>query len=255
MNALVAEERFYGDVPEIDYNSLVTEDDQPVDNIFSEKQQRLLVEPLYSSWKPETPFMAAANVGVYSSPYQPPIVPDMFLSLDVQPDEDMWEKRNQCYFVWKYDKPPEVVIEVVSNKEGGETGKKFTRYAKMGIWYYIIFDPQKLIQKEALQIHQLSLRRYVVKKDTYLDLVDLGLSLWDGMFEGMNAQWLRWCDADGIVIPTGEEARLQEHQRAEQVDQRAKQADQRAEQEHQRAERLAAKLRELGVDPGNGNGQ
>ena len=30
-------------------NELVTEDDTPVDNLLSEKQQRLLTEPLYSS--------------------------------------------------------------------------------------------------------------------------------------------------------------------------------------------------------------
>ena len=34
--------------PNID--DLVTEDDTPVDNLPSEKQQRLLTEPLYSSW-------------------------------------------------------------------------------------------------------------------------------------------------------------------------------------------------------------
>lgn len=34
--------------PEVDH--LVTEDDTPVDNIFSERQQHLLVEPLHSSW-------------------------------------------------------------------------------------------------------------------------------------------------------------------------------------------------------------
>ena len=33
-------------------NALVTEDGEPVDNVFSEKQQRLLTEPLYSSWTP-----------------------------------------------------------------------------------------------------------------------------------------------------------------------------------------------------------
>ena len=32
-----------------DVEHLVTEDDTPVDNVFSEKQQRLLTEPLYSS--------------------------------------------------------------------------------------------------------------------------------------------------------------------------------------------------------------
>ncbi|MCU0391602.1 MAG: hypothetical protein MUE81_10835, partial [Thermoflexibacter sp.] len=45
---------------------LVTEDDTPVDNIFSEKQQRLLVDTLFSE-NPfgERPFIASANVGIY----------------------------------------------------------------------------------------------------------------------------------------------------------------------------------------------
>ena len=30
---------------------MVTEDDTPVDNWFSEKQRRLLVDPLYASWQ------------------------------------------------------------------------------------------------------------------------------------------------------------------------------------------------------------
>jgi hypothetical protein len=44
-NALTVEEDIY----EIDISHIVTEDDEPVDNIFSAVQQRLLVEPLYSS--------------------------------------------------------------------------------------------------------------------------------------------------------------------------------------------------------------
>ena len=45
-------------------SNLVIEDDTPVDNFQSEKQQRLLVEPLYSSWSPGIPFIAAANVRI-----------------------------------------------------------------------------------------------------------------------------------------------------------------------------------------------
>jgi len=38
-------------------------------------------------------------------------------------------------------------------------------------------------------------------------LPDLGLSLtlWQGVFEGHQDTWLRWCDAEGRLIPTGEE--------------------------------------------------
>ena len=51
---------------------IVTEDDTPVDNIFSEKQQRLLTEPLYSSWTPGRLFLAAANVGLFYGPSTAP---------------------------------------------------------------------------------------------------------------------------------------------------------------------------------------
>jgi uncharacterized membrane protein len=54
--------------------------------------------------------------------------------------------------------------------------------------------------------------------------------------------WLRWWDKSGNLLLWSSEQAEQEHQRAEQE-------HQRAEQEHQRAERLAAKLRELGIDP------
>ena len=38
------------DFPKPNIDHLITEDDEPVDNIFSEKQQRLLTDPLFSSW-------------------------------------------------------------------------------------------------------------------------------------------------------------------------------------------------------------
>jgi uncharacterized membrane protein len=61
--------------------------------------------------------------------------------------------------------------------------------------------------------------------------------------------WLRWWDGAGNLLLWSSEQAEQERQRAEQEHQRAEQERQRAEQERQRAETLAAKLRELGVDP------
>jgi len=106
-----------------DYSHIVTEDDRPVDNIFSEKQRRLLTETLNSSWQPGRPFLAASDVGVFYDPNLPPVVPDMFLSLDVRLAEDIWEKKNRSYFLSVFGKPPEIAVEVVSNTEGGETEK------------------------------------------------------------------------------------------------------------------------------------
>ncbi|HSX77853.1 MAG TPA: Uma2 family endonuclease, partial [Candidatus Saccharimonadia bacterium] len=79
---------------------------------------------------------------------------------------------------------------------------------------------------------------------------------WQGKFEDREDIWLRWCDREGQMLLTGAERAEQEHQRAEQEHQRAEQEHQRAEQERvmrqqaqEQAERLAARLRELGIEP------
>ncbi len=232
-----------GDTP--DLSGVVTEDDTPVDNIFSEKQMRLLTEPLYTSWRPGRPFVASANVGIFRTPYEPPVVPDMFLSMDVQAPDDPWPKGNRCYFLFNYGKPPEVTVEIVSNKKGGETGKKLRKYAKIGVSYYVVFDPLKVVLKKPLRVYELRQERYFLTRTRWFGSVGLGVTLWDGSFENMHTQWLRWCDLEGRLIPAGFET----YKQAEQADQRAEQERQRAEQERQRAERLAARLRELGIDP------
>lgn len=55
-----------------DISHIITENDTPVDNFQSEKQQRLLVEPLYSSKVLPPPFIAAGLVGVFYAIKQDP---------------------------------------------------------------------------------------------------------------------------------------------------------------------------------------
>ena len=198
---------------EIDVEDLITEDDTPVDNFFQAQQTRLLVEPLYSSWRfldAETQqprkFLATGDVGVFYSKAQPPIVPDMFLSLDVEPFEFSREKKSRAYFVWEYDKVPEVAVEIVSNKEGDEMTRKFNRYAQMGVEYYIIFDDLQLLSDERLRVYEGALwKRYRQREDFKLPNVGLSLKVWHGEFENLTADWLRWCDSNGNLIMTGAE--------------------------------------------------
>ena len=234
---------------EIDVEDIITEDETPVDNIFSEKQQRLLAEVLYTSWPGPVdeneqlrPFLVAANVGIFPSLHRPPLVPDVFLSLDVTVPENWYEKRHRTYFFWEFGKPPDVVIEVVSNRKGNEASSKMREYALMGIPYYVIFDPTVQLSDEALRVFELRPRSFQRSANNFLPLVGLGVRLWEGSYEGKSAVWLRWCDPRGNVIPTGKE-------RADHAAQHAEQETQRAEQEAQRSSRLAARLRELGVDP------
>jgi hypothetical protein len=225
-----------GTVSELDISQLAIEDDMPVDNFQSEKQQRLLVEPLYSSWSPGSSFIAAANVGVFYALKHDPIVPDAFLSLNVQMPADWSQKQNRSYFVWEFGKLPEVCVEIVSNRKGHELDSKKDDYARIGVAYYVVFDPLKQLQGvdelngSLLTAWELTGKKYVQLRPApiWLESVGLGFTLWQGTFEDQSGTWLRWCDVDGQVIPTGAE---------------------RAEGAESKAQRLAERLRSLGINP------
>lgn len=228
------------EIEEPDLSHLVTEDDTPVDNIFSEKQQRLLTESLYSSWQGpaddgQQPFIALANVGLFYSVYKTAVVPDVLVSLDVSLPDELWEKKNRSYFIWEYGKPPEMVIEVVSNRKGGELGHKKELYASLGIGYYVVFDPAHQLAERPLHLFERRQVAYAPLERPWFPALSLGLTLWEGSYEGQPARWLRWCRADGSLILTGAELAQQERDRAE--------------QERGRADRLAAQLRAAGIEP------
>jgi len=250
------------EIAEPDITHLITEDDQPVDNIFSEKQMRLLTESLYASWKQRS-FVALANVGLFYSTNKPAVVPDVLVSVDVQLPEELWEKRHRSYFLWEYGKPPELVVEVVSNRKGEELGQKKELYAGVGVAYYVVFDPEQQIGSSVLQVFERRGAAYLRAKRPWFQQLGLGLTLWEGSYEGSESTWLRWVDQDGQLLATGAEsaelAQLtaeeerrraeEERRRAEEERRRAEEERRRADDERQRADKLAAQLRALGVEP------
>ncbi len=251
---------------------LILDDGKPVDSLFFEKLMRLMTEALYSSWNGPgggRPFLVCADVGLFFEPKQTPLVPDIMLSLDVRPG-DLSVKENQSYFLWIMGKPPEAVVEFVSDRTGGELTYKMQRYAQVGIAYYVVFDPRNLLRQGVLRAFRRVGTQYEEIDAAWLAGIGLGVRLWEGEFEGEPGNWLRWCDEQRNVIPTGAERSLQEKQRADQEKRHAreekrraseakrqataekKRADQekkRADQEKKRADSLAAKLRKLGIDP------
>jgi Uma2 family endonuclease len=254
-----------------DISGLVIEDDAPVDNIFSEKQERLLTEPLYTSWtgppheqnQPPRPFAVLANVGLFPALRESPIVPDVMLVVDVKLNDDYSKKENRTYLMWVVGKCPDIVIEVVSNREGGELSEKMHRYRRIGIRFYVVFDPYHHLSSTSLRVYELRGDLYIALERFWFESIGLGLVEWEGEFERSREKWLRWCSKDGRLIPTGAEqvaviARqatkeaqraTKEAQRATKEAQRASAEAERASKEADRAERLAARLRELGIDP------
>ncbi len=253
----------WDDIEEPDVTNLVIEDDTPVDGIFTEKQERVLTEPLYSSWAgppPELlldgvtppapvrnapavrPFAVLANVGLFSTPEEPPVVPDVMLSVDVRLNEDLTEKKNRSYFLWRIGKAPDVVIEIVSNREGGELDTKLRRYQRVGVPHYVVFDPLKALGGAELRSFQLTGGKYIAVGRPWFGDLGLTLAVWEGEFEGMSGRWLRWYDLDRRLIPTGLE-------RAEAERLRAEAERLRAEIAEKRAARLLEKLKAAGIDP------
>ena len=229
--AIVAE-----NMPKVD--AMVTENDAPINNLFCAKQQRLLVEPLYTSWTGPgegRPFLVEANLAVFYSVHRPPLVPNVMLSLDARAPDDAWAKSKRAYFIWEYGKRPEVVIEIVTTQQSPQGEQKLHDYSWISVPFCIIFDPTGQLGAEPLRVYGLAAKEYRRIPAECLPTIGLGLRLWQGAYEGLTQTWLRWCDPAGNILQTGAEC--------------AAAAEQHAAQEHQRAEHLAAQLRALGVEP------
>lgn len=219
---------FCADEPDV--SLLVIGDEDPGD-FLQDKQADLLTEALRASWDEGRPFLSAANVGIFYSVNEPPIVPDVMLSIGVEIPPDFHQKNRRCYYTWLFGKPPEIAIEIVSNDEGKEDTEKLERYARVKVPYYVIFDPAGFLSRLPLRVFELTGLNYVEKIDRNFPDIGLGLTLWDGEFDGLEARWLRWVDPSGEMLPVA-------HELAERV-----------QQEAQRRQALETRLRELGVDP------
>jgi Uma2 family endonuclease len=168
--------------------------------------------------------------------------------------------------------PVAIVMEFLSDDEAGELSVRSTYpYGKLYFYEqilciptYVTFDPYTV----TLEVRQLTNGQYVHQKPNatghfWIPEVNLWLGIWPGARLNMPAHWLRWWDIQGTLLPWASEQvdavqqqLVAEKQRAETEKQRAETEKQRAETEKQRADDavqkaslLAAKLRDLGIDP------
>jgi hypothetical protein len=108
----------------------------------------------------------------------------------------------------------------------------------MRIPEYFWYDPFAPDDWQGCQLVGGSYQALNLIKDHYVsEKLNLALVRWSGDYEGVKAVWLRWVTLDGKLLPTKSE--------------RLRQAEDRAEQAQAQAEKLAAKLREMGINPDN----
>jgi Uma2 family endonuclease len=163
------------------------------------------------------------------------------------------------YMQWREGNiAPQVVFEILSpGNRLAEMAKKFRFYEQHGVEEYYIYDPDRidlngwLRSNETLEVIEsvdnwVSPRlgiQFVVQTDTLILYHPNG----DAFQSYQQLNDLRR-EAQQQAEQERQQAE-QERQRAGQERQRAEQERQRADVEHQRAEQLAARLRELGIDP------
>jgi len=147
-------------------------------------------------------------------------------------------KTRKSWVVWDEEgKYPNIIVEILSPKTA-DIDKNFKRQLYQDTFRthdYFWFDPETL---ELAGFHLVDGEYEAIAPNEFghLRSQQLDLSL------GICGEKLRFLTAEGELDPTPEEV-------AERETERADEEAQRAGQEAQRADRLAAKLRELNIDP------
>ncbi|MBD2566967.1 Uma2 family endonuclease [Anabaena lutea] len=211
-------------------------DEPPLETDLHRLQMTLLIQCLEWLWQNNNKFYASGNVTVYYSPRQLKSEhfrgPDFFVVLGTE------RKPRKSWVVWEEDgKYPNVIVELLSDSTA-KTDKGLKKQIYQDIFRtpeYFWFDPQNL---EFVGFVLLAGKYQPIEPNSQGWLWSQQLEL----FLGVDQNKLRFFTAEGELVPTPEEVAKHEFARAEQE-------KQRAEEERQCSDRLAAKLRELGIDP------
>lgn len=218
-------------------------DEPPLESELHLRQIILLLTCLEWLWRDRNDFYAAGNLTIYYSPRQRKSEyfrgPDFFVVLGTE------RKTRKSWVVWEEDgKYPNVILEILSDSTANtDRGLKKEIYQDtFRTLDYFWFDPYNL---EFAGFHLVDGKYQPLQANAqgYLWSQQLGLYL------GIDRGLLRWFTPGGELVPTLEETAAQEQEKAAQAQKIAAQAQETATQAQERVERLAAKLRELNIDP------
>jgi Uma2 family endonuclease len=225
-------------------------DEPPLETELHLRQIILLLQCLEWLWRDRNDFYSAGNLTIYYSPRQRKSEkfrgPDFFVVLGTE------RKTRKSWVVWEEDgKYPNVILEILSDSTAN-TDKGLKKEIYQNTFRtpdYFWFDPYTL-EFAGFHLVDGEYQPLQASEQGYLWSKQLGLYL--GIYQGL----LRFFTPFGQLVPTLEETAQQSEQRVEQAEQRVEQAEQqveqaeqRAQQEAEKAERLAARLRELNIDP------
>ncbi|MEH2096814.1 Uma2 family endonuclease [Nostoc sp.] len=186
-------------------------DDTPVDNEDQNFIPNLLLFLLQYIWANRNDWFFSVDMGVYHttgvSPLVP-IVPDGFLSLGVERRKA--DKSRKSYVVWEENNiVPILALEIVSLTPGGEYDKKLDIYAKLGVLYYIIYNPEywQRDRHQPFEVYFLVDGSYQLQIGEPFWMPEIGLGIGRSQYVSGNIQRqvLYWYDQQGKRYQTPEE--------------------------------------------------
>jgi Uma2 family endonuclease len=241
-----------------------------VDNENQNTIPNWLLAILEEIWSERQDWFFGVDMGIYDREAQkkstPVVVPDGFLSVRVQRHKREGKGRISYVLQEENEITPILALEFVSQTYNQEYGDKMADYARLGVKYYVIYNPEysRRHKHEPFEVYKLVEGEYQKQEGepVWLPEIGLGIGRVRGELGGILREWLAWHDEMGNAYPLPQELirqlerqLMQERQRAERERQRAEQAEavllqerQRAEQERLEKLRLLEILQQLGIN-------
>jgi Uma2 family endonuclease len=230
-------------------DELPCSDDLPVDNEDQNFLPNVLLFLLSYIWAERFDWYFAADMAIYHTTgknLRVPVVPDGFLSLGVERQKG--GKSRRSYAIWEENEiVPMLTLEMVSHTPGNEYDEKMEIYAKLGVLYYVVYNPEfwQRDRQQPFEVYKLSPEgtyQLQIGEPYWMPEVGLGIGRYRGVFNGIDRELLAWFDRTGTRYLMPEEIAQTERENAQHE-------RENAQHERERVDRLTAQLRALGIDP------
>ena len=228
-------------------DELPCSDDTAVDNEDQNFLPNYLLFLLELIWKARNDWYFGVDMEIYHttgvSP-KVPVVPDGFLSLGI-PRRKPGNKSRKSYVVWEEaGVAPKLAMEIVSWTPGGEYDDKLAIYQKLGVLYYLIYNPEywRRDGHQPFEVYKRIEGQYQLQIGEPYWMPEIGLSLGrsQSMVGGVEREILSWFNQQG-------DRYLSATEQAQQAQAQAQAAQAQAQQERQARLAAAPQLHQMGL--------
>ncbi|MDF2386498.1 Uma2 family endonuclease [Nostoc ellipsosporum NOK] len=188
------------------------------------------IKPVLEQLHPDSQYCIGQDLGIYWRLTDPPekdaTAPDWFYVPNIPPTLDGETRRS--YVLWKEYVAPLIVLEFVlgdgteerdkTSPSQGDVGKFWIYEQAIRVPYYGIYE----VTKDQVEVYHLIDNAYQLmtpnERGHYpIAPLQVELGIWQGLYQNAELPWLRWWDATGNLLVTGEERAKVERQKRERI--------------------------------------